>query len=352
MDEHSASNVARSDSTDLRLEGPEIDARGVCPYCGERSASAVACERCQGLFEPLSKQATQNAMGPWFVRDEQQPFRPGCSYATVRSMALRGKVKPETVLRGPSTRQFWMLASRVPGIGHLFGACHSCEVSVGPSAGQCPSCGASFAVDDDRQFLGLAPARDVPGASSTSTRAKKSEGSTRVRSTIREAYPGAGPIELAPSTTVPGARDVGGDPVPIAPEREPEPEPEPEPSASMNTVRGVADSEARLRAVQRLTAAEANARRVLVERRERERRRNMLIAVVSAVMLLLAVGVIVAIVPGSPPAVGGAAMGGGGAGPGGPAGALAVPIPRPAPAPVPPELERPAPTGPGPAAAR
>ena len=38
------------------------------------------CEECGGLFEPLSRQATQISMGPWYIRDRNNPYRPGCSY--------------------------------------------------------------------------------------------------------------------------------------------------------------------------------------------------------------------------------------------------------------------------------
>ena len=41
----------------------------VCPYCGHAQSAAgvgaAQCAACKGLFDPLSRQATQNAMGPW-----------------------------------------------------------------------------------------------------------------------------------------------------------------------------------------------------------------------------------------------------------------------------------------------
>jgi hypothetical protein len=135
----------------------------VCPYCGTVSPDGGRCVGCSGRFDPLSRQATQNQMGPWEIRDERVPFRPGCSYSTLIRLVKQGVVTGETVLRGPSTRQFWMLAKHTPGVGHLFGQCHNCGSQVKADAFSCPSCESSFEVERDRQHMGLGPARPLPG---------------------------------------------------------------------------------------------------------------------------------------------------------------------------------------------
>lgn len=135
----------------------------ICPYCGSRSRSLAACESCRGKFDPLSRQATQNAMGPWFIRDEDNPHRPGCSHETLVLLIQRGEVRLDTVLRGPASRQFWTLARWCPGVAHLLGVCHSCQRAVDPLATVCEACGASFRQASDRQQLGLGEVRFVPG---------------------------------------------------------------------------------------------------------------------------------------------------------------------------------------------
>lgn len=135
----------------------------LCPYCGHRSLRTDACDRCRGLFEPLSRQATQNSMGPWFIRDEGSPFRPGCSYATLSALIARGRVGLETVLRGPTTHQFWTPARNVPGVASLLGECHACHQPVNAKDPECRHCGVIFEVSQDRQFLGLSPKRLLPG---------------------------------------------------------------------------------------------------------------------------------------------------------------------------------------------
>lgn len=135
----------------------------VCPYCGAVTPDSGRCEKCAGRFDPLSRQATQNQMGPWEIRDERVPFRPGCSYATLVRLIEQGAVRGETVLRGPSTRQFWTLARHTPGVANRLGVCHNCQAIVKPDAFSCPSCEASFEVERDRQHMGLGPARPLPG---------------------------------------------------------------------------------------------------------------------------------------------------------------------------------------------
>ncbi len=140
--------------------------RVLCPYCGEVSTDPRRCDACRGHFDPLSRQATQNAMGPWFIRDDAAPWRPGCSIETLRDLIRRGKVTRDTILRGPGTKQFWNFAGRTPSIANLLGVCHNCRTTVKPDDYSCRSCGAVFSPDPDRQHMGLAPAHILPGEAS------------------------------------------------------------------------------------------------------------------------------------------------------------------------------------------
>lgn len=144
----------------------------LCPYCGHASSNRKECDRCRGVFEPLSRQASQNAMGPWYIRDETNPFRPGCSYATIRALVARKRIDADTVLRGPSTRQFWLRARNTPGVAHLLGECHACHKAAADTAALCTHCGASFEVEDDRQFLGLAEVRTLPNTAAAARTTK------------------------------------------------------------------------------------------------------------------------------------------------------------------------------------
>lgn len=135
----------------------------VCPYCGTVTPDSGRCSSCTGRFDPLSRQATQNQMGPWSIRDDRQPHRPGCTYETIAKLIQQGSISGETVLRGPTTRQFWTLARHTPGIAHLLGRCHSCQAEVQVDAFACRVCHAAFSSERDRQHLGLGPSRPLPG---------------------------------------------------------------------------------------------------------------------------------------------------------------------------------------------
>ena len=134
----------------------------LCPYCGhvqhvpDNAAVPDQCDECRGLFEPLSRQATQISMGPWYIRDKKNPFRPGCSYEVLSKMARNNRIKPTTVMRGPTTKQFWSVARNVPGIAHLLGYCHQCSAKVEPNATSCTACNAKFEEPKERNELGLA----------------------------------------------------------------------------------------------------------------------------------------------------------------------------------------------------
>ncbi|MFG0256353.1 MAG: hypothetical protein ACF8GE_00450 [Phycisphaerales bacterium JB043] len=135
----------------------------ICPYCGSVQRGHERCHECGGMFEPLSRQASQNQMGPWYVRDTDQPFRPGCNYLTLKRLVERGMISATTILRGPTTHQFWAPATRTPGVAHLLGVCHNCASDVDSDAYSCERCGAVFTVPQDRQHLGLGSIRLLPG---------------------------------------------------------------------------------------------------------------------------------------------------------------------------------------------
>ena len=130
----------------------------LCPYCGHTQRTrgkSDHCDVCGGLFEPLSRKATQIAMGPWFLRDQRNPFRPGCSFDVIKRLLEQQKIGPTTVLRGPTTRQFWSIARNIPGLAHHLGYCHACRQKIEPDLPQCPLCEAEFKDPPHRNQLGL-----------------------------------------------------------------------------------------------------------------------------------------------------------------------------------------------------
>lgn len=128
-----------------------------CPYCGQphESSDVGRCSSCNGLYEPLSQIATQLAMGPWFVRDEDRPFMPGFNETILRQQVAAGRITANTIMRGPTTEQFWMNAADVPGVSRLMGTCHSCHQAVEPTDTACQFCKSDLSLPQDVDTLGL-----------------------------------------------------------------------------------------------------------------------------------------------------------------------------------------------------
>jgi len=213
----------------------------VCPYCGHvQPGDAGQCESCQGLFEPLSKQATQNAMGAWFIRDGENPFLPGCSYQTLEKLVKKGRISPETVVRGPTTRQFWAFAKDTPGLAHLLGACHNCHAPAEPDEYMCAACGAVFVAPSDRQSLGLAPIRLLPGQTPAGAIASAA---------LSPKAPALAPPPVAPTPAQPPARPPSPAPALLPPT------PAPRITAQSKTLRRLRSQIANLKALAALLIA-------------------------------------------------------------------------------------------------
>jgi hypothetical protein len=134
----------------------------ICPYCGDTQPATERCRACGGHMDALSRQATHNQMGPWFIRDPQRPFQPGCSYETIVRLIQRNVVTKNTVVRGPTTKQFWNVAKRTPGIAHILGYCHNCSATVEPTDHGCHACGVPFGAWLNRDHLGVPAIRPLP----------------------------------------------------------------------------------------------------------------------------------------------------------------------------------------------
>ncbi len=208
----------------------------LCPYCGHPQSVPAdqpmpdQCEECGGLFEPLSRRATQISMGPWYIRNKANPFMPGCSYEVVEKMAKGGKLKPTTVLRGPTTKQFWSVARNVPGVANLLGYCHSCGTKVAPTDPKCGNCKTMFTRPKERNELGL-PFKTKAEADAAQKSLDKEI--SAITGAAETAAPGATPppaptgdllstvLGTGMTNAVPGGQNPGAAAAPAAPVQQP-----------------------------------------------------------------------------------------------------------------------------------
>ncbi len=112
----------------------------VCPFCGLIKEDAQACPRCTMQDTPATRQATAARIGPWYVLQTRNPSAPGMKFATLAALVERGQVTAKSVVRGPTTGQFWKLAGQVKGLSRQFGLCYSCGGQVEKNDNLCPHC--------------------------------------------------------------------------------------------------------------------------------------------------------------------------------------------------------------------
>lgn len=80
---------------------------------------------------------------------------PGFNEAILRQQVATGRINANTILRGPTTNQFWMNAADTPGVSRLMGTCHTCHEAVQPTDTVCAFCNADMSLPEDVDSLGL-----------------------------------------------------------------------------------------------------------------------------------------------------------------------------------------------------
>lgn len=115
--------------------------RYVCPFCGSmRELAEGPCPRCTMENTTNTRQATKARIGPWYVLQARNPAAPGMKFDTLLAFVRKGRVKPRTIVRGPTTHQLWRFAAHVKGLSREFGICHSCGGAIERTGALCPHC--------------------------------------------------------------------------------------------------------------------------------------------------------------------------------------------------------------------
>ena len=127
----------------------------VCPICGETQPESSVCLVCGTALNKEGLLLAEGAIGPWWVRNDKFPHNPGMTYDHLAELIRKGEIERHTLLRGPTTRQLWQVARRVPGVAHLLERCYSCGEHVSIKDRSCPKCNVPFLAYRDRNNLGL-----------------------------------------------------------------------------------------------------------------------------------------------------------------------------------------------------
>jgi hypothetical protein len=122
---------------------PQALANHVCPFCGTLAINADdLCTRCGMQNTPVTRKATIDRMGPWFVLQSRNPAAPGMKFNTLKALAAKGRIRSRSVVRGPTTDQLWTFASQVRGLSRELGICWTCSAEIPKTSVSCPHCAA------------------------------------------------------------------------------------------------------------------------------------------------------------------------------------------------------------------
>ena len=118
-----------------------------CPFCGQPVSPGLSrCEQCMLPLDERTLGSLVRLMGPWFVLESKTPSAPGVAWAKFCDLIAKGRIRPDSVVRGPSTGGLWKLAQDTPSVATRLGLCWSCHSPQPPdrSHSECSECGAAL----------------------------------------------------------------------------------------------------------------------------------------------------------------------------------------------------------------
>lgn len=90
---------------------------------------------------PQTRRVTRGRIGPWYVMQSRNPAAPGMKLDVLLGFIRKGQVTARSIVRGPTTHQFWRYAAHVKGLSREFGLCFSCGADIATESNLCPHCG-------------------------------------------------------------------------------------------------------------------------------------------------------------------------------------------------------------------
>lgn len=136
-------------------EMPWTDREMPCVYCGQAVPREVErCPHCKASYSLAVRRASREVEGEWFYLEPRNLSNRGVDFATMLKLIDKGRLKRDSVVRGPTTHQDWMFAAETPRLSKYLGVCPHCFSPAGPEQEFCENC--------DR-FLDERPGRLRPG---------------------------------------------------------------------------------------------------------------------------------------------------------------------------------------------
>ncbi len=112
-----------------------------CVYCGRiLDRGSDRCPHCRTSYSFAVRKASREVVGDWFYLDSRNPSGRGVTFETLIKMIEKGRIKPDSVVRGPTTHQDWTYAAEAPRLAKYLGLCPHCFAEAKPEATYCATC--------------------------------------------------------------------------------------------------------------------------------------------------------------------------------------------------------------------
>jgi len=112
-----------------------------CVYCGQViGRSEERCPHCKTSFSLAVRRASREVMGDWFYLDSRNPSGRGITFETLIKMIEKGRIKADSIVRGPTTHQDWLYAAEAPRLAKYLGMCPHCFAEAKPEDTYCTRC--------------------------------------------------------------------------------------------------------------------------------------------------------------------------------------------------------------------
>jgi tetratricopeptide (TPR) repeat protein len=112
-----------------------------CLYCGQVIArTEERCPHCKTSFSLAVRKASREVLGPWYYLDPRNPSGRGVTFETLIKMIEKGRLKADSIVRGPTTNQDWMYAAETPRLAKYLSMCPHCFAEAKPEDTYCTRC--------------------------------------------------------------------------------------------------------------------------------------------------------------------------------------------------------------------
>ena len=112
-----------------------------CVYCGQNISRQIdRCPHCRTSFSLAVRKASREIIGPWYYLDLRNPSGRGVTFETLIKMIEKGRIRADSVVRGPTTHQDWMYAAETPRLAKYLGMCPHCFAEAKPEDVYCTRC--------------------------------------------------------------------------------------------------------------------------------------------------------------------------------------------------------------------